>query len=369
MNIDLAKSFSYLLLLCFVSGCVTTDINPPSLATPPQISHGNHTPNDSNESHQKTRNATHTIPQQIDITPPLPPKNVSAQIAGDKISIHWIPAANPDFNHFEIQLYDNKQHQFKKIAISALPQIELKGIKSFHQYLYRIYAIDHADNKSAPLEITADIYPDPRFQTGHIITNQIPENINTVMILARQHSPYLLSKNVRINKNGALLIEPGTVIKTSKQAKIEVIGEIQIFGDKKTPVVVEGLKNQPFKSFLILNSAKENTISGLQVTSAEQPLLILSGQPVIDHCEIVDSINAITIMGSSQPLIQNTIIEGSRNAGIIIARQALPIIEKNTFINSRHFHIKSQSPYRLLVKSNQWIPSASPATLSGFFDY
>jgi len=277
------------------------------------------------------------------------------------IQLTWTPSSSADARQVVITTPDGKSVSASAMDSTAV----ISGLTNFADSEIVVAVEDIAGNLSQPQRLIGIAAPDPRFATATDADNVLPAFIRGVQRLRASRSPYYLGQPTTIATDGALIIEPGTVIELSKGSKLTVLGAFAAYGTKAAPIQLATKNNNRVGEFLVLSSAAPSHVAGLSSGQVNLPIQVTSGAPDLIDNTLDQTFNAIVVSGASKPTLRGNVISRATAAGVIVSDQAQPIFESNTFTDNEPFHIQNGSTFPINVKGNAFSPAASPMTILG----
>ena len=277
------------------------------------------------------------------------------------IQLTWTPSSSADARQVVITTPDGKSVSASAMDSTAV----ISGLTNFADSEIVVAVEDIAGNLSQPQRLIGIAAPDPRFATATDADNVLPAFIRGVQRLRASRSPYYLGQPTTIATDGALIIEPGTVIELSKGSKLTVLGAFAAYGTKAAPIQLATKNNSRVGEFLVLSSATPSHVAGLSSGQVNLPIQVTSGAPDLIDNTLDQTFNAILVSGASKPTLRGNVISRATAAGVIVSDQAQPIFESNTFTDNEPFHIQNGSTFPINVKGNAFSPAASPMTILG----
>ena len=277
------------------------------------------------------------------------------------IQLTWTPSSSADARQVVITTPDGKSVSASAMDSTAV----ISGLTNFADSEIVVAVEDIAGNLSQPQRLIGIAAPDPRFATATDADNVLPAFIRGVQRLRASRSPYYLGQPTTIATDGALIIEPGTVIELSKGSKLTVLGAFAAYGTKAAPIQLATKNNSRVGEFLVLSSATPSHVAGLSSGQVNLPIQVTSGAPDLIDNTLDQTFNAIVVSGASKPTLRGNVISRATAAGVIVSDQAQPIFESNTFTDNEPFHIQNGSTFPINVKGNAFSPAASPMTILG----
>ena len=277
------------------------------------------------------------------------------------IQLTWTPSSSADARQVVITTPDGKSVSASAMDSTAV----ISGLTNFADSEIVVAVEDIAGNLSQPQRLIGIAAPDPRFATATDADNVLPAFIRGVQRLRASRSPYYLGQPTTIATDGALIIEPGTVIELSKGSKLTVLGAFAAYGTKAAPIQLATKNNSRVGEFLVLSSATPSHVAGLSSGEVNLPIQVTSGAPDLIDNTLDQTFNAIVVSGASKPTLRGNVISRATAAGVIVSDQAQPIFESNTFTDNEPFHIQNGSTFPINVKGNAFSPAASPMTILG----
>ncbi|EWH10289.1 fibronectin type III [Catenovulum agarivorans DS-2] len=305
----------------------------------------------------------------IDNLPPKTPQNLQASSHDQLLKLMW-QNTDSDVAEYQVYLLDAINNQKQLVRKTTRKQIEIAGLSNFVEYELEVVAIDAVGNLSEPALINAKPLPDLRFNTLPALESNLPSKIEQPMTMTLANSPYYLRQPMLVSESSALLIEPGVEIIVSKNAHLQIFGQFYVYGDVSRPVVVKGAQTSGFVQFASLQSNKTVELKHLHVKGADVALTIQAGKPHISQCEFVGNrFSALDISGTANVWVEQSKIQGSNTAGVIVSGHAQVTFKQTSFADNQPFHIQSSSIYPVDAKGNFWSPAASQATVLGEVNY
>ena len=277
------------------------------------------------------------------------------------IQLTWTPSSSADAHQVVITTPDGKSVSASAMDSTAV----ISGLTNFADSEVVVAVEDIAGNLSQPQRLIGIAAPDPRFATATDADNVLPAFIRGVQRLRASRSPYYLGQPTTIATDGALIIEPGTIIELSKGSKLTVLGAFAAYGTKAAPIQLATKNNSRVGEFLVLSSATPSHVAGLSSGQVNLPIQVTAGAPDLIDNTLDQTFNAIVVSGASKPTLRGNVISRATAAGVIVSDQAQPIFESNTFTDNEPFHIQNGSTFPINVKGNAFSPAASPMTILG----
>ncbi|MEL0288842.1 MAG: right-handed parallel beta-helix repeat-containing protein [Gammaproteobacteria bacterium] len=277
------------------------------------------------------------------------------------VQLTWTPSSSADARQVVITTPDGNSVSASAMDSTAV----ISGLTNFADSEIVVAVEDIAGNLSQPQRLIGIAAPDPRFATATDADNVLPAFIRGVQRLRASRSPYYLGQPTTIATDGALIIEPGTVIELSKGSKLTVLGAFAAYGTKAAPIQLATKNNSRVGEFLVLSSATPSHVAGLSSGQVNLPIQVTSGAPDLIDNTLDQTFNAIVVSGASKPTLRGNVISRATAAGVIVSDQAQPIFESNTFTDNEPFHIQNGSTFPINVKGNAFSPAASPMTILG----
>jgi len=277
------------------------------------------------------------------------------------VQLTWTPSSSADARQVVITTPDGKSVSASAVDSTAV----ISGLTNFADSEIFVAVEDIAGNLSQPQRLVSIAAPDPRFATATDADNVLPAFIRGVQRLRASRSPYYLGQPTTIATDGALIIEPGTIIELSKGSKLTVLGAFAAYGTKAAPIQLATKNNSRVGEFLVLSSATPSHVAGLSSEQVNLPIQVTAGAPDLIDNTLDQTFNAVVVSGASKPTLRGNVISRATAAGVIVSDQAQPIFEGNTFTNNEPFHIQNGSTFPINVKGNAFSPAASPMTILG----
>ena len=277
------------------------------------------------------------------------------------IQLTWTPSISADARQVVITTPDSKSVSASAIDSTAI----ISGLTNFADSEIFVAVEDVAGNLSPAQRIVGIAAPDPRFATATDADNVLPSFIRGVQRLRASRSPYYLGQPTTVATDGALIIEPGTVIELSKGSKLTVFGAFAAYGTRSAPIQLITKNNNRVGEFLVLSSKAPSHVAGLSSERVNLPIQVTSGAPDLIDNTLDQTFNAIVVNGASKPTLRGNVISRATAAGVIVSDQAQPIFQNNSFTDNEPFHIQNGSTFPINVKGNAFSPAASPMTILG----
>jgi len=277
------------------------------------------------------------------------------------IQLTWTPSISADARQVVITTPDGKSVSASAIDSTAI----ISGLANFADSEIFVAVEDVAGNLSPAQRIVGIAAPDPRFATATDADNVLPSFIRGVQRLRASRSPYYLGQPTTVATDGALIIEPGTVIELSKGSKLTVFGAFAAYGTRSAPIQLITKNNNRVGEFLVLSSKAPSHVAGLSSERVNLPIQVTSGAPDLIDNTLDQTFNAIVVNGASKPTLRGNVISRATAAGVIVSDQAQPIFQNNSFTDNEPFHIQNGSTFPINVKGNAFSPAASPMTILG----
>jgi len=277
------------------------------------------------------------------------------------IQLTWTPSISADARQVVITTADGKSVSASAIDSTAI----ISGLTNFADREIFVAVEDVAGNLSPAQRIVGIAAPDPRFATATDADNVLPSFIRGVQRLRASRSPYYLGQPTTVATDGALIIEPGTVIELSKGSKLTVFGAFAAYGTRSAPIQLITKNNNRVGEFLVLSSKAPSHVAGLSSERVNLPIQVTSGAPDLIDNTLDQTFNAIVVNGASKPTLRGNVISRATAAGVIVSDQAQPIFQNNSFTDNEPFHIQNGSTFPINVKGNAFSPAASPMTILG----
>jgi len=275
----------------------------------------------------------------LDTTPPDAPKNLTATGRDNRVVLSWDKNTEDDLSGYIVYRSDTPLSGFKKIGQTEFAGFEDENAVNLKAFYYKISAIDLAGNERSNEEAVTGtaVPPGPTYVKGNL------EN-NTIWYAGA--SPYIIEDTVIVSERSSLLIEPGTIIKSSGGGLV-VKGGLIANGSKNQIItflsvkdvgedVGESVLENAWKGILF-DSVKgdKNLLAFCRIKDAAIGAEIKSSSPEIRNCEFVKNNIGIKIIGGfSNPQIEECIIHDSKSEGIKIIDGARVSIKDNRIKNN-----------------------------------
>ncbi|MBU4066765.1 MAG: DUF799 family lipoprotein [Proteobacteria bacterium] len=285
----------------------------------------------------------------LDTTPPNAPKNLTATGRDNIVVLSWDKNTEYDLAGYVVYRSDTPLSGFTKIGQTEFAGFEDKNVINLTACYYKISAVDPAGNESSKEEhVTGTaVPPGPTYVKGKL-------EKNTIWYAGA--SPYLIEDTVIIPETCSLLIEPGTIIKSSGGGLV-IRGGIIASGSKTQIITFLSVNESALESAwegITFDSVKgdKNLLVFCRIKNAVTGVEIKSSSPEIRNCEFVKNDIGIKIIGGfSNPQIEDCIIHDNSSAGIEIIDGAKVSITNNR-INNNNAGLLIQDAGSVSVKGN-----------------
>ena len=256
-------------------------------------------------------------------------------------------------------IHDNAKYEIynaleKDVSVEA--QDNWWGAKEGLKIISKIYGrVDIQRVLDAP-------YPQGKPLELPILKSPLGGSIERDSFLTLANSPYVVEKEVAVEKGASLFIEPGVILKYNPGASIAVKdGGIDARGTADRVIIFTSSRSSPspgsypaavrFEQPTKLASFFRYCI----VEYAEMGLDIAFGDPDIDHCLIADhSQVGLKVANDAEPKIfYNTFSKNLGTGAIVALGTSRPKINHNNFLDNP-FAIQSFSSIYLDAKENWW---------------
>lgn len=216
----------------------------------------------------------------------------------------------------------------------------------------------------------------------------VEETISGEKIWWQSRSPYIVKRNITIDRDVTLKIEPGVIVKFDKDCQIIVKGTLIASGNTDHPIVFTSnvfmpTKGDWFGMYFLGPTSNQSVIAKCIIEYAQAAILISGsslriydsiirnnseygirckkGRPSIVDNNISNNgyeqpqgspstqlASGISLSGlGTSPIIRfNTI--SNNTAGIYISSEATPVIVYNTIVNNRHYGIYYENNDRMV---------------------
>ncbi|MBU4462929.1 MAG: DUF799 family lipoprotein [Proteobacteria bacterium] len=295
--------------------------------------------------------ATRTV--TLDTAPPNAPKNLAATGRDNRVVLSWDKNAEDDLSGYIVYRSDTPLSGFKNIGQTEFTGFEDENAINLKACYYKISAIDLAGNESSndgPVTGTA-VPPGPTYVKGDL-------EKNTIWYAGA--SPYIIEDTVIVSERCSLLIEPGTIIKSSGGGLV-IRGGIIASGGKTQVITFLSSNESVGESVgesvwegILFDSVKgdKNLLAFCRIKDAATGVEIKSSSPEIRNCEFVKNDIGIKIIGGfSNPQIEECIIHDNSSTGIEIIDGARVSITNNR-INNNNAGLLIQDSGSVSVKGN-----------------
>ena len=270
-------------------------------------------------------------------------------------------------------LLNNNIHDNEKYDVYNDPQKDVKveandnwwGTKEGLKIIGKIFGrVDYQRVLDAP-------YPQGKPVELPILKGPLGGLVERDSFLTLAHSPYVLEKDVRVEKGAILFIEPGVTLKYNPGTSIIVKdGGIDARGTAERVITFTSNSSSPspgsYPSAVRFDqpSKPASFFRYCIVEYAETGLDIAYGAPDIDHCFIAHHSQAgVKVANDAEPKIFYCTFSRNSGTGAILALgTSRPKINRNNFLDNP-FAIQSFSSIYLDAKENWWGASPPKETL------
>ena len=133
---------------------------------------------------------------------------------------------------YSIERADVQDGVYKPLANASINRFNDKDVSTNHTYVYRVTPRDAAGNQGTSATTTAAIVPPgPTAVSGDILSSQVWSALG---------SPYQVSGKVTLGPAARLQVLPGTLIEFAPGSALNVLGNLQLNGSEKAPVIFNG---------------------------------------------------------------------------------------------------------------------------------
>lgn len=188
----------------------------------------------------------------------------------------------------------------------------------------------------------------------------VSKQINNIENWTSKLSPYIIDELVTIEKNGIVIINPGTEVKFKKGAKLLVNGVLYAKGNINNPVRFIPMDNESFYEGIYFNSAKKSTIEFSIMMRGT--ITIDSTQVVLNNNYILNS-TGIILKRFSNAIIKNNYFFNNTYCIHIEGKNINFNIYENTFFNNRYgIYIKKTYTKKGIIRRNNFIDNKNNMT-------
>lgn len=271
------------------------------------------------------------------------------------------------------QLLNNNIHDNGKYDVYNDPQKDVKveandnwwGTKEGLKIIGKIFGrVDYHRVLDAP-------YPQGKPLELPILKSPLGGLVERDSFLTLAHSPYVLEKDVSVEKGAILFVEPGVTVKYNPGTSIIVKdGGIDARGTAERVITFTSNSSSPspgsYPSAIRFDqpSPQASFFRYCIFEYAEIGLDIAYGAPDIDHCFIANHSQAgVKVANDAQPKIFHCTFARNLGTGAIVALgTSRPKINRNNFLDNP-FAIQSFSSIYLDAQENWWGSSPPQETL------
>lgn len=149
-------------------------------------------------------------------------------------------------------------------------------------------------------------------------------NITQDTIWTLTDSPFVVSKNVTVDLNAKLTIEPGVEVRFGGKFSLIVNGALIAAGTQDNMITFTSNKDQPGAgdwNAIEFHGTEQSTLAYCSVKYAINGIIIENGKVEIKNCEISDNQNGIRATGVNQASIHDNTIKSNAH-GIILTENS-----------------------------------------------
>jgi len=265
-------------------------------------------------------------------------------------------------------IHDNGQYEVYNSLEKDVP-VEAKdnwwGTREGRKLIRKIFGrVDYQRILDAP-------YPQGKPLELPILKGPLGGSIDRDSFLTLANAPYVLEKEMSVEKGATLFIEPGVTLKYNPGASIVVKdGGIDARGTPERVIVFTSNSSSPspgsYPSAVRFErpSKLASFFRFCIIEYAETGLDISFGAPEIDHCFIARHSQAgLKVANDAEPKIFfSTLAKNMGTGAVVVLGTARPRISRNNF-QENPFAIQSFSPIYLDARRNWWGGSPPPESL------
>jgi len=151
----------------------------------------------------------------------------------DGVQLSWLAQDDSGSEiSYSIERADVQDGVYQPLAEASINRFVDNKVSTNHTYVYRVTPQDAAGNRGTSATTTAAIVPPgPTPVSGDILTSQVWSALG---------SPYQVSGKVTLGPAAQLQVLPGTLIEFAPGSELNVLGNLQLSGSEKAPVIFNG---------------------------------------------------------------------------------------------------------------------------------
>lgn len=260
----------------------------------------------------------------IDTIPPGIPGELKGSGRDKAVELRWAKGAEEDIARYKVYRSPTPLSGFEEAGTTELTVFHDRNLANGTSYYYKISALDLAGNESRlskPVRATA-VAPGPTPVTGTLAGE-------TTWYTAA--SPYLIEREVVVEAEGVLTIEPGTVIR-SKGEGLYIKGTLIARGEPQRMIVFEpATADQGWKG-IAFEAAKgeESALEYARISGADVGVRCVSSSPRVGHNDVSRNQTGVQVSNAfSQPRIYHNVIAFNSSNGVEVLSGARPELEEN----------------------------------------
>ena len=310
---------------------------------------------------QKTAiDAAQTV--DIDSRPPSAVAGLAASALDGKIQLNWSANTDTDLAGYEIWSSATPLSGYQLVQKSEPQESIVDDLANFVPVFFKVRAFDRAANlgefgepfKAIPLPLPG-LYGLP--QPGPELDGEITEKI----LLVAAKSPYTVYADLRILPGGMVIAEPGVEILFAPDSQLAVEGgDLLIYGQQGRPVRLAPLAkdSQPGSwQGVLITGAPRALLQHVVIEKAVIGLTINDSAPLISNSRITASAQAgVSLQANAKPNINCSVFDANEGQGafVIEGEGIAPIIRNNSFVDNTPFQVQSYSPLAVDLAQNWW---------------
>ena len=163
-------------------------------------------------------------------------------------------------------------------------------------------------------------------------------------------SPFVVSKDVTVDLNATLTIEPGVEVRFGGTFRLIVKGRLIATGTQDNMITFTSNKDQPGAgdwNAIEFRGTEQSTLAYCSIKYAKNGTTIANGNVEIKNCEISDNQNGIYVTGNNQASIHDNTIR-SNAYGIILAGNSI------SGVNIRQNNVLSNTQSGIQLDANAY---------------
>lgn len=310
---------------------------------------------------QKTAiDAVHSV--DIDSFPPQTSAGLSSESLDGKVRLYWAPNSEKDLTGYEIWSSPTPLSGYTFISKSEKNEFIIEGLPNFAKIYFQVRAMDRANNKSNfSRHLQAVPLPEPGLydlpQPGPVLGGKVKEKI----LLVAEKNPYSVQSDLEIISGGVVYLEPGVKIEFAPDTSLLVTkGDFLAYGRKDKPIYLtpKAAAREPGAwRGVVLDGSERSMLRHVIIEYAATGLTIINSAPLITNSKVTGSSQAgLYLKDMARPNISCSEFTGNEGQGgvIIEGKGVSPIVRNNVFADNSPFQVQSYTPLKINLSNNYW---------------